>query len=165
MSFMLVGEAPTRSAESTPKEWLVPNARRARTTANRLRDIAGWDTQTYLQVFPIRTNAVPHAIRGRVTKEDRQLVLVRSETVLDMVRAHSLAGVVCLGRLFANAVGAPKQPFAWAPWRGTVVAYFPHTSGRSRFWNDPANIIRGRGFLLQLADIAGVGKTLDQLVR
>jgi hypothetical protein len=89
----------------------------------------------------------------------------RSVVALDMVRAHGLAGIVCLGRLFANVVGAPKEPFAWKPWRGTVVAYVPHTSGRSRFWNDPRNVIRGRGFLHQLADMSGVGKTLDQLVR
>ena len=55
--------------------------------------------------------------------------------------------VILLGRNVARAFGFGSAPWFKAFWNGNVVVVVaPHPSGKSRWWNDPANTEEARKF-------------------
>jgi len=155
-TFVLLGECPNQAVEKHPNLWLRPDHSGVRHTANRLRDLAGWTNEQYLEVFGVRDNVARYCVRrwGRRAKESATQVATQ---VLTRCWANGLAGVLCLGRRSANAMFGTNEaePCVWHSARdffsgqpcGARVAWIPHTSGLCRWWSDAVNRERGRAFL------------------
>ena len=74
------------------------------------------------------------------------------------------AVVLLLGRQVASLAGlGGVEPFEWraVEWGG-VGCYFPHPSGRSRWWNDRANVERAREFMEGLVGEVRARRTRDE---
>lgn len=119
----------------------------------RLFEIAGVQLDEYERAF-VRDNVFLHG-------DDARCLASRIRKTVRVVRRHSRGveelRVVALGRLVGTALGRAEAPWlAWKEiymptvtvWGTTVhVAVMPHPSGLNRWYNDPSNVERARGFM------------------
>lgn len=138
---LLVGQAPARGAEGRP-------ALAGSASGRRLARLAGLDGPGGLDELLRLVDAVNLSTVWRPSAEMSVGFLRR-----DVETVHALAVgrrvVVCLGYLVARALGVPA-----APWyeRRDGYAIVPHPSGRSRYWNDAANVYQAERFWRGLVD-------------
>lgn len=150
---MLVGESPGPGVVRRPSLWLLPDESARRHTANRLRDLAGWSTREFVELFPVRTNVWTH-LPPLPAQEGRD----RAGAILQVAAAAGIPILALGGRArdVLGLTGAP--PLSWRalepgsspgaaqePWE---IAWMNHPSGACRWWNDPDHRRAARIFLL-----------------
>jgi uracil-DNA glycosylase len=141
---LLIGQAPSRSSD--PLEPL------SGASGRRLAALMGLDLDAYLAGVR-RANALP-AFPGKAGKGDA-FPAAQAGPLVRAVLAEQR--VVLLGAPVASAGGLRGVPAFW--WRsegGRMVAWAPHPSGVSHWWNDPANLRRARRFWRAAARLSGL---------
>lgn len=162
---ILIGQAPGPNTDPDYPLFPLP----PRSAGGRLQALTGLTVSGYLRTFD-RTNLLYEFPGARGTKHSRTVdhvvdaFPVRQARIAAMALRPLLAGrrVILLGRGVATAfrLDPRLEPFQWVtlhcgtgpawPRSNCQVAMVPHTSGRSRFYNDPGNVARVRAFFEQL---------------
>lgn len=152
-TYLLLGEQPNNAlVERRPSLALRPDHTGVQHAANRLLHLSDLSYPQYLQLFPIRRNALPRLGKWS-TREARRNV----GEVLQLLSKEGLSGIVVLGSRAASALTwwvDDPTPFDWAQISvggGAAPAVLvPHPSGRNRWWNDAANRRLASSFFVNL---------------
>lgn len=148
MKPLLIGQAP--GPNSDPEE---PLAGRC---GARLADLCGLSEKAFLDHFE-RVNLL-RKFPGKAAKGDAFPVDLARKTAVDLLIFGRLnRTVVMLGGNVARAFGFPStglEFFRWNMIDGSPLirlAFCPHPSGVSLWWNDPKNAAAARRFWRRLA--------------
>lgn len=126
-----------------------PNARGGGLTRSRVSELAGRPWEEWADWVNL-LDEWPGSGRGKGSAWNGTAARRRAET-LDLT-SYDLA--ILLGRRVAGAMipgGAGFPFFRWTECAGLRMAVIPHTSGIVRFWNEPENVAKARGFLTEVA--------------
>ena len=134
MKVVIIGQAPSRVSD--PREPLSGRS------GARLAALCGITLPEFLDRFDRRN--LLDAWPGKAGKGDVFVGRGEARLLADGLRA-ALAGrpIVLLGANLAAAFRSTEPAFRFSPSR---IAWSPHPSGISRWWNDPANEERARRF-------------------
>jgi uracil-DNA glycosylase len=130
---LIVGEAPGREFGGEPLAGY----------ASRLPGIESHDRENLLAEWPGK-DGKGDAFPWLEAKDAAEILL---HFVPPDVR------IVLMGTRVARAFGFERHEYVWLTWfgaRGRTFAVCPHPSGIVRWWNDPANVRRARGFFEEL---------------
>lgn len=148
MKPLLIGQAP--GPNSDPDE---PLAGRC---GARLADLCGLSEKDFLDRFE-RVNLLKK-FPGKAAKGDAFPIDLARKTAVDLLIFGKLnRTVVMLGGNVARSFGFPStglEMFRWNMIDGSPLirlAFCPHPSGVSRWWNDPKNLRAARRFWRGLA--------------
>lgn len=114
-------------------------------SGKRLSELSGLTLIEFARRFE-RTNVV-------LRPELWEYPLIVSANVAELMERMHERKTLLLGTRVAAAFKSLEVPlFEWTTrWTDVTVARIPHPSGRSRWWNEPANVERARVFMSTLA--------------
>lgn len=136
---IIVGEAPGKIGISPT----LPGLALTGNTGRHLADIAGWPFGLYLAQVDRRN--LFYDVQPKWDVEKARAAARRLEA------SFSGDKVILMGTRVAEAFGAIDRPlYEWWGDHYCNFARIPHTSGRNRVWNDPAERARARAFLKPL---------------
>lgn len=148
---ILCGQAPGKGGD--PRRPLVGGI-----TGHRLRQLSGLSQDDYIAAFD-RCNVIDYWPGYARPKGDEFPMKIAREAAAKKQMAWNGRRVVFVGIAVAEAFRVdPKIPlFTWKTRTVQVpadlvfeFAVMPHASPINRFWNDPANVARARGFFESL---------------
>lgn len=148
MKPLIIGQAPGPNSD--------PSNPLAGRCGARLADLCSLDEKTFLARFE-RVNLL-NKFPGKATKGDRFPIDQARKTAVDLLIFGKLnRTTVMLGGNVARAFGFPSvglEMFRWNVIDGSPLirlAFCPHPSGVSHFWNEPKNVAAARHFWRRLA--------------
>lgn len=148
MKPILIGQAP--GPRSDPEHPLSGRC------GERLADLCGLSLPQFLDAFE-RANLIKR-FPGKSGKGDHFPINEARKEVVELLIFGRLAGrrVVLLGDHVATAFGFPAKQVERLRWNfvdgsGLSIAFCPHPSGISHWWNDKANVAKARRFWRELA--------------
>lgn len=126
----------------------------------RLADLCGLPVDGYLARFE-RVNLLS-SFPGKAAKGDLFPIEEARASARALLRSGRLHGrpAVLLGGNVWRAFGYPAnvEPFTWmGGGEPILLAFAPHPSGISLWWNEPENVARARRFFRRLARGSGPG--------
>lgn len=162
-TLVLVGQAPGKHPKYRPELalfWFPANSTGARLCEKLCIDRREYTRLERHNVLDFYPGALPgggdHFPRGMA----REAAAVLSQ---ELVGKH----VILVGAATALAFGfsdkAGNKPFTWYCSKAYNMAFIPHLSGINRWWNDPANAVRGDQWLYEVGQAWLATKPMFQI--
>lgn len=149
MKPLLIGQAPGPATD--------PGLPLSGRCGARLAELCGLELESFLRTFD-RVNLV-RTFPGKAGKGDAFPIDLARKGAVDLLIFGRLnqRPTVLLGQNVARAFGFPASGVEFFRWNyldgnpSMRLAFAPHPSGVSRWWNDPANEAAARRFFRRLA--------------